>query len=95
MSVQTIMGATVTVEVTDTTAATAINAKVPLVRVHNSGPNTAYIKFGNSDAEAATTDFPVPFGTTVTLDKGKAGYVATVAAATHTATVYFSPVSGN
>jgi len=95
MSVQTIEGATVTVSATATSSATAINAKVSLVRVHNSGPNTVFIKFGNSDATAAVTDFPVPLGTTVTLDKGKSGYVATICAATHTATVYFSPVSGN
>lgn len=85
---------------TATLAATATSGNVALdqfssaVRVHNKGPNEAFIQFGASDVAASVSHMPIPAGTTAVFTKGIATHVAGICAATETATLRFTSGEG-
>ena len=60
-------GTTVSLAVTSASSRVALTGaeagvQAKTVRIHNAGPFTAFIKFGDSTITAATTDMPIPAG---------------------------------
>lgn len=93
--------ATASISVTTTTASAALKKAGDgsfQVRIFNAGAATAFIAFGGSAVEAATTDYPVPSGaievvTMTNPDKSPITHAAAITAA-DTATVYLTTGDG-
>lgn len=93
-------GATVSRAATSTTASVAITSAAlgqggTCVRLHNIGPNIAFVKFGVSGVEAAATDLPIPVGVVEVFAIGPlVTHMAAICASGQTATVYCTPGQG-
>lgn len=81
-------GATASLAVTTTTGSVALGKPdgTRQVRVANVGPNEAYVKFGDSTVEAATTDMPIHANTSDIFTVGPGiTHIAGISAATESA----------
>jgi hypothetical protein len=88
---QTLSGTSVSSSVTLTAAGKAAFN----VRLHNAGPNIAFVRYGvGAQTAVATTDFPLPVGAVEAFFKGPADTIAVICSATQTATVYVTPGEG-
>jgi hypothetical protein len=102
-------GATVSLSATSTSGNVAL-PKMPTgrvqIRVHNKGPNTAFIAKGTDSTIAATLPngaapgaMPIPSGAVEVLtlnntDKSPITHIAAICASTETATLYFTVGAG-
>lgn len=100
------IGDTVGVAVTSATATEAMtdtgNNSSPNVMIFNSGPNTAFVNFGDSSVTATLTDadndgdMPIPSGFMGTFDvPGLSTHIAAICASNETATLFVTRGQGN
>lgn len=81
-------------------SASAASASVPVdpfsnvVRVLNTGPNLAYIRFGAAGVASTTARLPLPVGAAELFTKGNAAYVAAICDSGNTATLFFTAGEG-
>lgn len=90
-------GATKSLAVTDSTGRVALTGpgRSASVRIVNAGASTAFVKFGGSTVEAATTDMPILPGTVEIFDLPEsATYMAGICASGLTATLYATTGQG-
>lgn len=94
-----ITNSTVSISATTSTARVALTFPTApgrfVLRIHNAGPNTAFINRGDAAVDAAVTNMPIPAGaieviTILNTDKNRVTHVAAITA-TGTAVVYFTP----
>jgi len=86
---------TVNLSVTNSTGNVALSSLyADIIVVQNTGSKTCFVKFGGNNVTAATTDFPIPSGTTVALDPSGFGYMAAICGGSDTTTVYASACNG-
>jgi len=95
---------TVSLACTSTSGNVALPANKPTgrfqIRVHNKGPNTAFIRKGTDNTvAAATTDMPIPAGavevfTLMNREASPITHIAGICASGETATLYFTVGAG-
>lgn len=85
---------TVQLAATSASASVAIDPYSSVVRVLNTGPNLAYIRFGQAGDAATLSRLPLPVGAAELFTKGAAPYVAAICDAGNTATLFFTAGEG-
>lgn len=90
-----------TVNIASTSTSGSVTLKDPIagnspnVQIYNAGPNLAFARWGvGAQTAVAATDVPIPAGAVVNFYKGAADTFAAICAAAQTATVYFTPGTG-
>lgn len=78
---------------TTSSASASMQAGLNCVRLHNAGPNLAFVRMGVSGQTAVATDMPLPVGNTEVFCKGLADTLAAICAA-GSATVYVTSGEG-
>lgn len=85
---------TITLSATTTSSEnTTLPADCAQIRVHNAGPNVAFMRWGNVALTAVTTDMPIAVGATEVFTKGSNKRIAAICG-TGTATIYVTPGEG-
>jgi hypothetical protein len=80
------------ISVTDTNIDTVISAS-NFIKVLNTGPNIAYIRYGTTAQTALITDFPVAVNESVILYSASATHLAAICASTQTATLLVASIN--
>lgn len=84
------------VNYTISASATSVNVSLsdmssPIVRIYNSGPNKAFVRWGNATQSAANTDMCIAPDSVEAFDKGQAtGLAAITSGGTETALIYLT-----
>lgn len=104
-SFQPTMGATVSLAVTSVTSRVILGGQPGpanqrfQVRIYNGGPDTAFIRFGDSTVTATTADVPIPSGAIEVMsfmvpDQVTTGAYMAAITASGTAALYFTTGAG-
>lgn len=82
---------TATIAATSTSGGTTISAVCDTLELTNIGPNTVFVRWGNTAPTAVNTDYPIPNGQSRRIFIGTGiTNIAAVCNSTETATLYVS-----